>query len=60
MLVGAAAFAALYPKLRPVLGMGDFGTPTFPRLLNINPWVVVVPVVVAVTGLLWWIESAGL
>lgn len=60
MLAGAAAFAALYPKVKPILAKGDFGDATLPRLLNVNPWAVVVPVAAAVTGLLFWIESAGL
>jgi hypothetical protein len=60
MLLGAAAFAALYPKLKPILSKGDFGNPTFPRLLNVNPWVIVLPVAAAVIGLLYWIERAGL
>ncbi|HBO43957.1 MAG TPA: YeeE/YedE family protein [Planctomycetaceae bacterium] len=60
MLLGAAAFAAVYPKLKPTLAKGDFGDLTLPRLLNVNPWVVAIPVVIAVVGLLWWLEHAGL
>ena len=61
MLAGAAAFAALYPRLKAtILDKGSFGSPTVPRLLNVNPWVIIVAVAVAVIGLLGWIESAGL
>ncbi|NLF06869.1 MAG: YeeE/YedE family protein, partial [Pirellulaceae bacterium] len=60
MLLGAAVFAAIYPQLKPTLDKGDFGNPTIPKLLNVNHWVVVVPVVAAVAGLLYWIETAGL
>lgn len=61
MLIGSGLFAALYPKLKAtVLTKGDFGDLTWPQLLKVNPWVVVVPVVAAMGGLLYWIESAGL
>ncbi|MDD4269892.1 MAG: YeeE/YedE family protein [Pirellulaceae bacterium] len=60
MLLGAAAFAALYPKLKPILSKADFGNPTFPQMLHVNPWTVVLPIVAVVVGLLYWIESAGL
>ena len=61
MLLGAAAFAALFPTLRRgILSRGAFGDLTFPQLLRVNAWAVVVPVAMAVTALLFWIESAGL
>jgi hypothetical protein len=61
ILIGAGLFAAMYPKLRAgVLGWGDFGDLTFPRLFRVNHWVVVVPVVAMLVGLLAWIESCGL
>jgi len=59
MLAGAAAFAAIYPKLKPILGKGDFGELTFPRLLRVGPWAVVVPVAAAVIALLYGIGRAG-
>ncbi|HPD16219.1 MAG TPA: YeeE/YedE thiosulfate transporter family protein [Planctomycetota bacterium] len=59
-LIGAALFAALFPKLkRGILGKGHFGELTVPELLKVNPWAVVVPVSLAVTGLLWWLEVSG-
>ena len=61
ILIGAALFAALYPKLnRSILNWGDFGNITLPELLKVNPWVVVIPVVVLIVLLLRWIEAAGL
>ncbi len=60
MLLGAAAFAALYPRLTPLLKRGDFGDVTIPRLVGLNPWFIVVPVVVAVLALLYVLEAAGL
>lgn len=61
IVIGAALFAALYPKLnRSILNWGDFGTITLPELLKVNPWIVIVPLVVLIILLLQWIESAGL
>ena len=61
VLLGAAAFAQLYPKLeRVILGRGDFGEMTLPRLLRANPWRVVPGVAVAIIALLVWMEKSGL
>lgn len=61
LLLGAGLFAAVYPKLKDgILRKGHFGDLTWPQLLKVNPWAVVVPVAAAMTGLLVWIESAGL
>jgi hypothetical protein len=60
ILIGAALYAAVYPKLKAsLLGKGDFGDLTFPRLFRVNPWVLVIPVAIGVAGLLYWIESSG-
>lgn len=60
ILIGAGLFAAVYHRLQPgILSRGDFGDLTLPRLFGVNPWVVVVPVVVVLVGLLAWIERAG-
>ena len=59
-LIGAGIFAALFPTLkRSILDRGNFGELTFPQLFKANPWVVVIPVSLAVVGLLYWIESSG-
>lgn len=61
MLLGAGLFAALFPRLRSgILAKGDFGDITLPRALNVNPWVIVLPVAALIVGLLVWIEKAGL
>ena len=61
ILVGSGIFAALYPKLqRSILNKGDFGMVTLPRLLKLNPWVVVIPAATLLTALLYWMEQAGL
>jgi len=61
ILIGSGLFAALYPRLdRAILNKGDFGDITLPGLLKVNPWVVVIPTAALLTGLLLWMESAGL
>jgi len=61
MLIGAGVFAHVYPRLRAgILPRGDFGDVTLPQLLKVHPWLVVIPVVGMLVGLLWWIESAGI
>lgn len=58
MLLGAGLFAAMYGRLRTgILAKGDFGDLTFPRLLKVNDWVVVIPVAALVGALLWWVNS---
>jgi len=61
MLLGAGLFAALFPRMKVrILSKGDFGQLTWPQLLKVNPWAVVLPVAAACIGLLYWIETAGL
>jgi hypothetical protein len=61
ILIGAGLFAALYPKLdKGILSKGDFGTKTFPEVLKVNSWILVIPVSALALGLLFWIEKAGL
>ena len=61
ILIGSWLFAALYPRLNAViLKRGFFGDVSLPQLLKVNPWVVVIPVAALLTGLLLWMESAGL
>jgi hypothetical protein len=61
IIVGAGIFAAIYPRLQSgVLRWGEFGDLTLPRLLGVNHWLVVIPVAALLTGLLVWMERAGL
>lgn len=61
MLIGCALYAAVYPKLKnTVLNKGVFGEKTLIDVLSVrNPWVVIVPVVLLIAALLWWIEKSG-
>jgi uncharacterized protein len=61
MLIGTGLFAELYPVLeRKVLKIGHFGELTFPQLLKVNPWWVVLPVAMGISALLFVLERAGL
>jgi hypothetical protein len=61
ILIGTGIFAAWFPKLeKAILNKGYFGELTWPQLLKTDPWWVVVPVVIAVTALLFWMERVGL
>jgi len=60
ILLGTWIFALMYPKLKEgILKKGEFGDITFPRLLKVNNWAVVVPAVLLILLMLVWIESAG-
>lgn len=61
IIVGTWLFAVNFPKLnKVVLHKGDFGTLTLPELLKVNVWVVVIPLAILLTGLLYVLERAGL
>ena len=59
ILFGSWLFATASPKLqKPVLSKGDFGAVTLPEVLRVNAWVVVIPVAVLLTVLLFALERA--
>jgi uncharacterized membrane protein YedE/YeeE len=61
MLIGSGIFAAVYPRLNgTILKRGEFKRLTFPELLNVTPWVVILPTSVTIIALLLLIEKAGL
>lgn len=61
ILIGAGIFAAIYPGVqRAILSKGDFGELTLPQLLKLNPWLVVIPAVVILAGILFLLEKSGL
>lgn len=61
ILIGAGLFAGAFPKLdRTILNKGHFGEITWPELLKINPWGMIIPVTMGVILLLFWIEASGL
>ncbi|WP_067051210.1 YeeE/YedE thiosulfate transporter family protein [Methanofollis ethanolicus] len=61
MVVGAGVFARLYPRLvGGILGRGEYEILTVPEYLHVNAWVVVVPFVLVMIGILWGLEVLGL
>ena len=61
ILVGAALFAHLFPAIsRALYPKGEFGTITIPGYFNVSPWVVIVPIAALLSGLLMFLERAGL
>jgi len=61
MLLGSGLFAEVYPTLeKKILNKGYFGEITFPQLLKVGHWWVIIPFSIAIIGLLWWIEISGL
>jgi hypothetical protein len=61
ILIGVGLFSEAYPKLeRGILSRGYFGELTWPRLLKVNPWTVIVPLTVGVLIFLFWVERSGL
>lgn len=60
IILGTWIFATLYPRLKDgILKKGDFGDITFPRLFKVNDWVAVVPAIVLIIMVLFWIEKVG-
>jgi uncharacterized protein len=60
ILLGAALFANLYPRLRQgLLKVGDFGNLTLPELFKVNDWVIVVPLSLLIFFFLFWLERSG-
>ena len=61
ILIGAGLFAALYPRLKGgILSTGDFGNLTLPRILQVNDWVIIIPLSGLIVLVLFLIERAGL
>lgn len=61
MLIGAGLFATLYPKLqKKILNKGYFGEITIPEALKVNPWIVIIPLTIILTFVLYWLEQSGL
>ena len=53
ILLGSWLLAAIYPKIRSsILLKGDFGDLTLPDLLQVNEWVVIIPLAVVLIGVM--------
>lgn len=60
MMLGSAMYALVHREVLPLLRIGRIGDRTLWELFGVNPWAVLVPVLVAIVALLWWFEVAGL
>jgi hypothetical protein len=61
ILIGATIHAEVYPFIQGnLMKVGSFGKLTFPGLLGVNAWVLIVPVVFAFGGFLVWLDRKGL
>lgn len=61
MLAGAALFAEAFPLLENnLLSWGYLGPMTLPQLLQVNPWLIVVPFVAGGIAFMRWLERKGL
>ena len=61
MLIGAGIFASIYPKIqKKILSKGYFGEITFPELLKINEWILIIPLVTILVLFIYWMEISGL
>lgn len=60
ILIGAGLYAEVYPFVQDdFLKIGDYGKLTVPDLLGVNPWLVIVPVVIVLGGMLAWLDKKG-
>jgi len=61
ILIGAAFYSEVNPLIQNnFLKIGDYGKLTVPTLLDMNPWLVIVPVVIILGGSLVWLDHKGL
>ena len=61
MLAGAALFAEAFPVMQDtVLTWGVLGKITLPQILNVNHWLVIIPLLIAGLAMFRFIEKKGL
>lgn len=60
MLLGAGAFASVYPRLVGFIERSDMGNVTIPDILDVNPWWIILSVSIALIGIMYLIEMNGL
>ena len=50
-------YSEVYPLIQDnFLKLGDYGKLTFPTMLGVDPWFVIVPFVIIVSGILFLME----
>lgn len=51
ILIGAGLYSEVYPFIQNnLLKLGDYGKLTLPTALDVDPWIVIVPVVIFMGG----------
>jgi len=59
-LIGAGLYSEVFPFIQNnLLKLGDYGKLTFPTLLAVDPWLVIVPFAIVVSGILLWMDKMG-
>lgn len=60
ILIGAGLYSEVFPFIQNnLLKLGDYGKLTFPTLLAVDPWLVIVPFAIVVSGILLWMDKMG-
>lgn len=58
ILIGTTLFATHYPRLeKSILHVGDFGELTIPQMIKVTPWVIVIPIAVLLSMVLFFVET---
>ena len=58
ILIGAGIYSEVYPLIENnLLKLGDYGKLTLPTVLGVNPWIVIVPFTIIVSGILLWMDQ---
>ena len=53
ILIGAGLYSEVYPSIQDnLLKLGDYGKLTIPTALGVDPWLVIVPFAIIVSGIL--------
>ena len=60
MLGGGALYAAIYPFMKTIIGIGSFGKISIPQLIGINHWIVIIVFVVLTLILFRFFEQKKL
>lgn len=60
ILIGAWLYAEVYPFIKDgLLTVGAYGKLTLASAVGVNHWVVIVPLVLVVGGLVVWLDRKG-
>jgi uncharacterized membrane protein YedE/YeeE len=61
MIAGAGLFAEAFPKMnQTIFSWGQMGSVTIPQVLGVNPWVVIIAMIIGVIALFVWFEKKNL